>query len=47
MNQWTSIDNKNYQVQVNNGPIADGKLVAKMGNYNALMSGCPAYQKCE
>ena len=46
LSQWNSIDADKYKVQVNNGPIFDGEVVAKMGNYNGIMSGCPAYQKC-
>ena len=46
INQWTSIDRTNYKVQVNNGPVIDGEKACQMGNYNAVMRGCPAYQKC-
>ena len=47
LNQWTSIDVNNYTVQVNNGPILEGKEAFQMSNYNALMKECPAYQKCK
>ena len=46
INQWTCIDKNNYRVQVNNGKILDGKTAFQIGNYNALMRECPAYQKC-
>ena len=46
LNQWTSIDVDNYTVQVNNGPILEGKKAFEMGNYNAIMRECPMYQKC-
>ena len=45
--QWTSIDQENYKVQVNNGPIMAGKIAFAMGNYNAIMRDCPTYQKCK
>ena len=46
MSQWTTIDAENYKVQVNNGDILDGKIAFEIGNYNAIMKDCPAYQKC-
>ena len=45
INQWTSIDKENYTIKVNQDPIMDGEYAMKMGNYNILMKGCPAYQK--
>ena len=45
--QWTTIDQKEYKVQVNNGPVVEGKAAFAIGNYNAIMSECPAYQKCK
>ena len=47
MSQWTTIDHNNYKVQVNGGPILDGKHAYRVGNYNAIMGECPAYQKCK
>ena len=47
LNQWTTIDVNNYTVQVNNGTIMEGKEAFQMGNYNALMKECPAYQRCK
>lgn len=47
MSQWTTIDHENYCMQSNGGKILDGKTVFKIGNYNALMKDCAAYQKCE
>ena len=47
LNQWTTIDVNYYTIQVNNGPILKGKETFQMGNYNALMRECPAYQKCK
>ena len=47
MNQWTTIDPEKYKVQVNNGEILDGEKAFEMGNYNAIMKDCPAYQKCK
>ena len=45
LEQWTSIDPEKYEVQVNNGPIMAGKIAFVIGNYNALMRDCSAYQK--
>lgn len=47
MSQWTTIDAENYKVQVNNGEILDGEKAFEIGNYNAVMKDCPAYQKCK
>ena len=47
MKQWTTIDHQHYKVQVNNGPIEEGKRAFEIGNYNVIMRGCPAYQKCK
>ena len=47
MSQWTTIDYDDYKVQVNNGPVMEGKRAYEIGNYNALMGACPAYQKCK
>lgn len=45
MSQWTTIDRENYCMQVNGGVTLDGTEVFEIGNYNALMKECPAYQK--
>lgn len=45
ISQWKTIDQENYKVQVNNGPIVDGQIAYGIGNYNAIMAECPAYQK--
>ena len=37
LNQWTTIDVDNYTIQVNNGPIMEGKKAFQMAKYNALM----------
>ena len=47
MDQWTTIEHPNYEVQINEGPCMDGSHVMQMGNYNAIMRECPAYKKCE
>lgn len=43
--QWTTVDYNNYTVQVNGIDEIEGKVAMKIGNYNALMKHCPAYQK--
>jgi hypothetical protein len=45
--QWISINHDKYDVQINGGPIIEGKDAFKMGNYNVTLSGCPAYKKRE
>ena len=47
ISQWTTIDQKEYKIQINNGPILDGEKAFENGSYTALMEGCPAYQKCK
>ena len=46
MAQWTTIDHENYCVQTNGGEVLDGVKAFEIGNYNALLKGCPAYEKC-
>ncbi|CAB4029090.1 Hypothetical predicted protein [Paramuricea clavata] len=43
--QWTTIDHGNYCIQTNGGEILDGVKAFEIGNYNALLKGCPAYEK--
>jgi len=43
--QWTTIDHDDYKVSVNGSDWVDGKVAYEIGNYNALMAECPAYQK--
>jgi len=43
--QWNTIDHDNYKVAVNGGEVVDGKVAYEIGNYNALLADCPAYQK--
>ena len=45
--QWNTIDHDNYKVAVNGGEVVDGKVAYEIGNYNALLADCPAYQKCK
>lgn len=45
MSQWTTIDYDNYSIQSNGGCVVDGVTAYEIGNYNALMKDCPAYQK--
>ena len=47
MSQWTTIDYENYCTQSNGGCVVDGVTAYEIGNYNALMKDCPAYQKCK
>ena len=47
ISQWTTIDHGKYCVQSNGGVILDGVKVFEIGNYNALLKGCPAYEKCK
>ena len=47
ISQWTTIDHGNYCVQTNGGEILDGVKAFEIGNYNALLKGCPEYAKCE
>lgn len=47
MSQWTTIDHGNYCVQTNGGEVLDGVKAFEIGNYNALLKGCPAYEKCK
>jgi len=44
-NQWTTIDRDDYKVSVNGSEEVDGSVAYEIGNYNALMKDCPAYQK--
>jgi hypothetical protein len=34
-------------VSVNGGAVVEGSAAKQVGNYNALLADCPAYQKCE
>jgi hypothetical protein len=34
-------------MQSNGGEVLDGVKAFEIGNYNALLKGCPAYEKCE
>jgi len=43
--QWTTIDHGNYTVKVNDEEEVDGSVAYEIGNYNALMQNCPAYNK--
>ena len=45
--QWTTIDHENYTIQVNGEEEMEGTVAYEIGNYNALMQNCPAYQKCK
>ena len=45
--QWTTIDHGNYCMQTNGGQVLDGVKAFEIGNYNALLKGCPEYEKCE
>ena len=45
--QWTTVDHSNYLVAVNGGEEMQGSEAYEIGNYNALMKDCPAYQKCK
>ena len=45
--QWTTIDHGDYCMQTNGGEILDGVKAFEIGNYNALLKGCPAYEKCK
>ena len=47
ISQWTTIDHGNYKVQSNGGEVLDGVKAFEIGNYNALLKGCPAYEKCK
>jgi len=39
--QWTTIDHSAYKVSANGGPDIPGIEAKAIGNYNALMGGCP------
>jgi len=43
--QWTTVDTEEYKVQVNGGEWMEGSEAFEIGNYNALMKDCPAYNK--
>ena len=47
ISQWTTIDHGNYCMQTNGGEVLDGVKAFEIGNYNALLKGCPAYEKCK
>jgi hypothetical protein len=47
LSQWTTIDHDKYELQVNGGPMIAGKDAINLGNYNVLLSGCPAFKKSE
>ena len=45
MEQWTTVSSPSeYCVTANGGAVIQGKDAKEMGNYNALMAECPAYQ---
>ena len=45
--QWDTVDHDKYTVKTNNEEEMDGKIAYEIGNYNALMQTCPAYNKCK
>ena len=47
ISQWSTVDHDHYCIQTNGGTLLEGTVAMKVGNYNALMVDCPAYQKCK
>ncbi|TRY68271.1 hypothetical protein TCAL_16491 [Tigriopus californicus] len=45
LKQWTTVDYKNYQVSCNGSEPVGGEVAKEVGNYNALLQGCPSYEK--
>ena len=41
LEQWGSVNQEKYRVTVNGSQWFEGKVVAEMGNYNALLHQCP------
>ena len=43
--QWETVNPSEYCMATNGGPVIAGRDAKEMGNHNALLKGCPAYEK--